>query len=100
MIDIASDDVVYAVAIQADGKIVAGGNSINNNGNSDFALVRYNGNGSLDTTFGTAGIVSNGNFVLARYSDAGAEGITLSYDNYRIIKISENSRRLVDKTRG
>ncbi len=36
-------------ALQADGKIVAVGNSY---------LVRYNGNGSLDTTFGANGLVT------------------------------------------
>jgi len=46
----------YAVAIQSDGKIVAAGYSISTSGN-DFALARYNTNGSLDTTFGTGGIV-------------------------------------------
>ncbi|MGE5804639.1 MAG: DUF1573 domain-containing protein, partial [Ignavibacteria bacterium] len=41
--------------LQADGKIVAGRN-FNNNGNFDFALVRYNPDGTLDNTFGTDGI--------------------------------------------
>ena len=35
----------FSVAIQSDGKIVAAG------GNNDFALARYNTNGSLDTSF-------------------------------------------------
>ena len=49
----------YALAIQADGKIVvAGENSINNN-QDVFALTRYNINGSLDNTFGTGGIVTS-----------------------------------------
>ena len=40
--------------MQADGKIVvAGGTS--NGSSSDFALARYNTDGSLDTGFGTAG---------------------------------------------
>ena len=49
-------DVAYALGIQPDGKIVAAGYS-NNGGNYDFALVRYNANGSLDTGFGTGGKV-------------------------------------------
>jgi len=44
---------VNAVALQTDGKIVVAG-SLNNN----FGLVRYNANGSLDSTFGSGGIVS------------------------------------------
>ncbi|MBK1641818.1 hypothetical protein CKO12_08040 [Chromatium okenii] len=37
----------YSVTVQTDGKILVAGNS-----NSDFALARYNANGSLDTSFG------------------------------------------------
>ena len=47
-------DVAYAVAIQSDGKIVVAG-SASNGGNDDFALARYNGDGSLDTSFGSGG---------------------------------------------
>lgn len=45
------------VQIQADGKILVGGMA-SNGSDFDFALVRYNANGSLDTGFGTAGIVT------------------------------------------
>jgi uncharacterized delta-60 repeat protein len=52
------NDQAWAVAIQSDGKIVVGGNS-HNGSNDDFALVRYNSDGSLDTTgFGTGGKVT------------------------------------------
>ena len=51
-------DVARAVAIQTDGKIVVAGYSERNPGNRDFALVRYNTDGSLDTTFDTDGIVT------------------------------------------
>jgi uncharacterized delta-60 repeat protein len=44
------------VAIQGDGKIVVGGGA-GGGGNPDFALVRYNPDGSLDNAFGTGGIV-------------------------------------------
>ena len=43
-----------SVAIQRDGKIVAGGSS---NVFGDFALVRYVANGTLDTSFGNGGKV-------------------------------------------
>jgi uncharacterized delta-60 repeat protein len=49
-----------SVAIQTDGKIVAAGNSGNGTlgGNgADFAVIRYNPNGSLDTTFNGTGKV-------------------------------------------
>jgi len=45
-----------SVAMQSDGKIVAAG-SAGNGSNIDFALVRYNTDGSLDTSFGPGGIV-------------------------------------------
>jgi uncharacterized delta-60 repeat protein len=51
-----SIDAAYSVAIQSDGKIVAAGASVDNK--EDFALVRYNANGSLDTDFGTGGKVT------------------------------------------
>ena len=48
-----SIDQGYRVAIQSDGKIVLSGVS-----NNDFALARYNTNGTLDTTFGSGGKVT------------------------------------------
>ena len=46
-----------AVVIQPDGKIVIGG-FLNNpvTGGDEFLLMRFNANGSLDTTFGTSGL--------------------------------------------
>jgi uncharacterized delta-60 repeat protein len=49
-------DVAEAVAIQPDGKILAVGHWAGN----DFAAVRYNPDGSLDTSFGGDGIVTHG----------------------------------------
>lgn len=51
------DDKFSDLALQPDGKIILVGSTeaIVDNNASDFALVRYNGNGSLDTTFGTGG---------------------------------------------
>lgn len=49
-------DVAYSMAIQTDGKILVTGYS-NNGGTPEFALVRYNSNGALDTAFGTDGKV-------------------------------------------
>ena len=51
-----SNDSAKSVAIQPDGKIVAVGHASNSN-DTDFALVRYNAGGSLDTSFNTTGIV-------------------------------------------
>src|SRR5207249_6334152 len=52
-----TDDDGYAVAIQADGKLVVAVET-NNGINYDVALVRYNANGTLDATFGTGGKVT------------------------------------------
>jgi uncharacterized delta-60 repeat protein len=51
------DDEGYDVAIQQDGKIVVGGFSNDSFGIGDFALLRYNSDGSLDTTFNGSGKV-------------------------------------------
>jgi uncharacterized delta-60 repeat protein len=78
-------DGCYSVIQQSDGKIVVAGYA-DNGSNRDFALSRYNSNGSLDTTFGTGGKVTtdfnggddyasslalqpDGNIVLVGYSD-------------------------------
>lgn len=42
-----------AVATQNDGKTVVVGTTFNKNGSQDFAVVRLNVNGSLDTSFGS-----------------------------------------------
>src|SRR4051812_48305051 len=47
----------WAPTRQADGKIVVGGWS-DVSGNGDFAILRYNADGSLDLTFGGDGKVS------------------------------------------
>lgn len=84
-----------SVAIQSDGKILLGGYAQhNNNDNSYFILLRYNEDGTLDSSFGTEGQVvgiegrcysiavqsdgkillggsSNLNFAVARYTTTG-----------------------------
>lgn len=56
--DFGNIDSASSVVIQADGKIVAVGTTSPVGGNSDFAIARYNANGSLDTTFDTDGKVT------------------------------------------
>jgi len=51
------NDLGYGIAIQSDGKIVVAGLS-HNGSNYDFAVVRYNTDGTLDTTFHSDGIVT------------------------------------------
>src|SRR5262245_62481629 len=53
----------FDVALQPDGKIIAAGTVFvdfnpGESSDTDFALARYNANGSLDTTFGSGGTVT------------------------------------------
>jgi len=52
--DVNGDDYAHALAVQDDGKYIVGGGSNNN-----FAVVRYNIDGSLVPSLGTGGIVIN-----------------------------------------
>src|SRR5207253_2915603 len=54
-----STDLANAVAIQSDGKLVVVGQTYKNNDYSteDFAVTRYNTDGTLDNTFGRGGKV-------------------------------------------
>ena len=64
--DIGANEGAYALAVQNDGKIIlAGGGPQVSSPLEDFALARYNSDGSLDATFGAGGIVNTdflGNF--------------------------------------
>lgn len=50
-------DHVYAIALQADGKIVAAGTIGVNRKSGKFALARFNSEGDPDSTFGDEGLV-------------------------------------------
>jgi len=52
-----SDDFATAVVLEPDGQIVAAGNS-NASGSLDFALARYNTDGTIDSGFGGIGLVT------------------------------------------
>ena len=52
-----SGDFINSIALQSDGKIIAAGSSSGLSG-EDFALARFNIDGSLDSTFGTSGRVT------------------------------------------
>jgi uncharacterized delta-60 repeat protein len=53
-----NNDIAASVVIQADGRIVVGGTAEVDYNTSDFALARYNANGTIDTTFGIHGRVT------------------------------------------
>jgi uncharacterized delta-60 repeat protein len=60
------------VAIQADGKIVAAGGAFGNT--DDFAVARYNSDGSLDLSFGIGGKVTT------RFGTSGSYGVVIQGD--------------------
>lgn len=79
------NDRAYAVAVQRDGKILLGGSQLSGLG-SDFALVRYLPDGSLDPSFGDQGRVVTpfGDGSVARINDLHVQG------NGRILAIGES----------
>lgn len=54
--DLGEDGDSYSIAVQADGKILLGG-QISDDMSIDFAIARYTSNGVLDNTFDSDGIV-------------------------------------------
>jgi len=52
------DEVLWQLALQADGKIVAAGEAQTATGGFDVALARFSPDGTLDTSFGTGGRVT------------------------------------------
>lgn len=52
-----TSDIAFASGIQADGKIVTVGRTQIGTDNTDFAIVRYNADGTLDSSFGNGGKV-------------------------------------------
>jgi uncharacterized delta-60 repeat protein len=82
----ATSDSANSVAIQNDGKIVVAGTSfLYSESRSRFAALRYNANGSLDTTFDNDGILTT-NF--GAFSD---EGTSLAIQNDGKLVIGGNS---------
>jgi uncharacterized delta-60 repeat protein len=69
------DDFGNAVATQSDGLILIAGQSLDANGNNTFALSRYDANGNVDSTFGTAGKITT-----AIGSEARANAIAVQAD--------------------
>jgi uncharacterized delta-60 repeat protein len=90
--DFGGGDFADGVALQGDGRIIAVGSSAPDGGGRDFALARYNPNGSLDTSFsgdgkqttdfgsfsGAAGVAIQGDGKIVAVGDAG--GGTVGFD--------------------
>ena len=63
--DLASNAFAYGLALQSDGKIVAVGQIYDlNSSEYDFALVRYNADGTLDTSFDESGVTGDGKVIV------------------------------------
>src|SRR5207244_4230455 len=69
-----------ALALQPNGKIVVAGYTTDAQGLSDFAVARYNANGSLDTTFDADGIATT-HFL----RDARAAGVAVQADGKIVV---------------
>lgn len=113
-------NIAYSVAIQVDGKIVIAGKTFGG-ADDDFALLRYNPNGTFDNTFDTDGIVitqvgsnndnayaialqpdgkilvaghgyggSSGDFALVRYNTTGSLDTTFDTDGMVLTDIGTN----------
>lgn len=81
-------DAANAVAVQPDGKIVAAGEAETRPGNFDFALVRYNPDGSLDTSFGVGGKVTTD---FGALSDDDVRGLAIQSDGKIVVAGSADS---------
>ena len=55
LFDISNCSSITGIALQADGKIVAVGNTVNSINYSKFAVARFNADGTFDNTFGANG---------------------------------------------
>ena len=89
--DFGGSSSAYALAIQADGKLVAAGGALN-----DFALARYNSDGSLDSGFGTGGKVttdfggSSGATALAIQADGKLVAAGVAGDDFALARYNPN----------
>jgi uncharacterized delta-60 repeat protein len=93
-----ANDQIHAMAVQPDGKIVVTGNS--NPSAPDIIVLRFNADGSIDNSFGTAGVVvtenigmgweeargvavqSTGNIIVAGYHDVGGFDFAMTVLRY------------------
>ena len=79
-------DQANSVAIQSDGKIVVVGDLFNfSNGTSDFALARYNKNGSVDTSFGQGGKLVTGFASNGFNTNDVAQGVAIQGDGKIVV---------------
>lgn len=100
-----SNDYAYSISIGSDGKIILAGRISNSISGSYFAsLVRYNKNGSLDSTFDNDGIVvstilSSGKFSIIRQNDEKIIGFGSSSQGNIVLARFKNSITFVLSTK-
>ena len=73
------------MALQANGKILIAARVNMLDGLNDFGLVRLNGDGSLDTTFGTGGAVTTDFYPTSSFSDCGAAAVAVQADGKIVV---------------
>jgi uncharacterized delta-60 repeat protein len=95
-------DVPTAMLLQPNGKIVMAGFEVGQEGVAPgkMSMVRYNSNGSLDTTFGTGGIslvtdtitgpdalamLSNGNYLAVGQNGSGKTGVVVELNSKGVL---------------
>jgi uncharacterized delta-60 repeat protein len=83
---IGNNSVATCVALQSDLKIVVAGGTTPGSSGSDFAVVRYNSDGTLDHSFGSNGVVDT----QLGPSDASAEALALQADG-KIVVVGHTS---------
>ena len=64
-------DTGSAITIDAQGRILVTGSSVNSAGNADMVIWRFNANGVLDTTFNNSGFVEHNSAAGGNADDAG-----------------------------
>jgi len=103
--DFGLNDLGNALILQPDGKLILAGSVLDSKLSKDFALVRYNPDGSLDSGFGVGGKVitdffkssdevssivlrSDGSILAAGFADGGSSGRDFAvarYDSHGIL---------------
>jgi uncharacterized delta-60 repeat protein len=80
-----SSDIAFALALQSDGRVVAAGRAqvpISQGVDVDFAVARYDADGSLDAGFGTAGTLTTG---FAAHSFDVGRGVAIQGDGKVVV---------------
>ena len=97
---------VHSVSLQSDGKILVAGRYVKQGVDVDFALTRYNINGTLDATFNTDGMVtydlgSSRDYAHAVVEQTDGKILIAGYsDSYYFVIIRFDSNGYIDSTFG